>query len=85
MDSIKDILNKYTLKLEDIKIQLDIAKEDVEKPFFKEELLKEKISRASQIEILLKQDNCNDEEIDEELEEENEEFYEDELEEELEI
>ena len=85
LDSIKDILNKYIIKLEDVKTQLYIAKEDAEKPFFKEELLKEKISRASQIEILLKQDNCNDEEIDEELEEENEEFYEEELEEELEI
>ena len=50
LNSINDLSNKFKLKLEDVKKQLGLALEDVKKPFFKNELLKEKISRLREIE-----------------------------------
>lgn len=50
LNGMKDLSDKFKLKLEDIKKQLNLALEDVKKPFFKNELLKEKISRLREIE-----------------------------------
>lgn len=76
LDNIKDKIPDEKLRVENIEKQLENAKIEVQKPFPQEELLKEKMKKLEELNILLKLDEkekqvldtSNDEEIKEEKE-----------------
>ena len=82
LESIDDKIPSLELQLEDLKKQLENAKIEVEKPFPKEQELKEKMKKLEEINILLKinekenqvLDTSKSEEIEEEKEEKNREI-----------
>lgn len=71
LDNIKDRIPDEKLRVENIEKQLENAKVEVQKPFSQEELLKEKMKKLEELNILLKLDEkekqvldtSNDEEI----------------------
>lgn len=56
LDGIKDKIPDQKLRVEDIEKQLETAKIEVQKPFPKEEELKEKLKKLEELNILLKLD-----------------------------
>ena len=56
LEAIKDKIPDAKLRIEDIEKQLEIAKIEVQKPFPKEEELKEKMKKLEELNILLKLD-----------------------------
>ena len=56
LEAIKDKIPDAKLRIEDIEKQLETAKIEVEKPFPKEEELKEKMKKLEELNILLKLD-----------------------------
>ena len=54
LDEIKDEIPDEKLRIEDIEKQLENAKIEVKKPFPQEELLKEKMKKLEELNILLK-------------------------------
>ena len=54
----------YKEKLKNLEIQVEIAKQEVEKPFPREEELKEKSARLDQLNILLNMDKRENEIVD---------------------
>ena len=56
LEAIKDKIPDAKLRIEDIEKQLETAKIEVQKPFPKEEELKEKMKKLEELNILLKLD-----------------------------
>ena len=57
----------YREQLENVKVQLDNAKQEVEKPFLQEDELKRKSARLDELNILLNMDKRENEIVDGDL------------------
>ena len=68
--SFEDKLNACAVQLENTHVQLENAKLEVQKPFSKEDELKEKSARLDELNILLNMDKRDNEIVDDEKSEE---------------